>query len=76
VDGGMLAAGLLVSAAAWFLGDWVGGVLFPHDGVSAFILSWTFAVVAGALAMFVVRSRALRSGKYEKGAWGVRRKPR
>ena len=72
----MVAVGLLVSAVAWFVGDWLGGVLFPDDGVSAFILSWTFAVVAGALAMFVVRSRALRSGKYEKAAWGVRRKAR
>ena len=72
----MLGIGLLVSTVAWFLGGWLGGALFPHDGVSAFILSWTFAVVGGALAMFAVRSRALRSGKYEKGAWGVRRKPR
>jgi len=74
VASGVFWVGLLVSAVAWFVGDWLGGALFPDDGVSAFILSWTFAVGAGALAMFVVRSRALRSGKYEKGTWGVRRK--
>lgn len=72
----MVGIGLLVSTVAWFLGDWLGGVLFPDDAVSAFILSWTFAVVGGALAMFAVRSRALRSGEYEKAKWGVRRKPR
>ena len=71
---GLFWVGLAVSAVAWFVGDWLAGLLFPNDAVSGFVVSFMFAVLAGGLAMMAIRMRGLRSGRYEKARWGVRRK--
>ena len=65
--------GVLVSTVAWFLDDWLAGLLVPDDG-TRFVLAFAFAVVGGGLVMLAARLRALKSGRYEKAAWGVRRK--
>lgn len=70
---GVFWVGVVVSAAAWWLGDALAGLLFS-DGTSRFIAGFLFAVLGGGLVMLWVRMRALRSGRYEKGTWGVRRR--
>jgi hypothetical protein len=68
--------GLVVSSVLWFVGDWIAGVFWPGDGVTAFIVAFVFAVMGGGVVMMRLKMRGLRSGRYEKSDWGVRKKDR
>jgi hypothetical protein len=76
VASGMLWVGLLVSTVLWFLGDWAAGLLWPGDAVTGFVVGFVVAVVGGGVIMMMLRIRALRSGRYEKADWGIRKKSR
>jgi archaellum biogenesis protein FlaJ (TadC family) len=66
--------GLLVSTVLWAVGSWLSGILWPGDGVTAFIVGFIFAVIGGGVVMMMLKMRGLRSGRYEKASWGVRRR--
>ncbi|MEA3137472.1 MAG: hypothetical protein QOC71_1753 [Thermoplasmata archaeon] len=68
--------GLVVSTVLWALGSWLSGLLWPGDGVTAFIVGFVFAVMGGGVVMMTLKMRGLRSGRYEKTDWGVRKKSR
>jgi hypothetical protein len=68
--------GLLVSTVGWFVGDWIAGKLWPGDYAAGLVLGFVFAVIGGGLFMTMLRIRGLRSGRYEKTDWGVRKKSR
>jgi hypothetical protein len=65
---------LAVSVGAWFVGDWLAAIIWPHDDTAQFLFSFMFSVVLGAAVMLIVRMRAVGSGSYKKAGWGVRRR--
>jgi hypothetical protein len=68
----LFLAGLLVSLVLWFAADWLAQQLFADD-LAQFVFSFVLATMGGAVVMMVLRIRAVRSGRYEKARWGVRR---
>lgn len=64
---------LLLSAVLWFAADWMGG-LFIQDGLALFVFTFAVATTGAGLLMLLFRLRGLRSGRYEKTAWGVRKR--
>ncbi len=70
---GLFWAGLVVSALLWFAANWLG-VLFLTDDLARFAFTFAVAVTGGALVMLALRVRAVRTGRYEKARWGVKRR--
>ncbi|MEK6985688.1 MAG: hypothetical protein AABX89_04830 [Candidatus Thermoplasmatota archaeon] len=64
---------LVLSVILWFAADWVGG-LFIQDELALFVFTFAVATTGGGLLMLMFRLRALRSGRYEKARWGVRKR--
>lgn len=54
---GRFAAAFAAATLAWFLGEWLAGLLWPGDGVTAFVLAWILSLLAGVAAMVLVGTR-------------------
>ncbi|MEA3190210.1 MAG: hypothetical protein QOD77_792 [Thermoplasmata archaeon] len=54
---GRVAAAFAAGTLAWFLGEWIASLLWPDQGVNAFVLAWILSLLAAVLALILVGTR-------------------
>lgn len=65
---GRYAAAFAAGTLAWFLGDWLGGLLWPDEGLNGFVFAWMLSLLAAVAALVVAGTRQ-KSRQRARGRW-------
>ena len=63
---GRYAAAVAAGTLFWFVGEWLGGLLWPGHAVNGFVFAWMVSLAAAVLALVLVGTRQQRSRRAGK----------